>query len=138
MATVAGDTPPDLQSRVQDQCSLSDAEIFPRLLLDVAKRLANLALSVWKKMKEQVHISPIILDPNTANCWLQRSDDLTSGRRAETPQHLPDIPERNTANSSVLGWNGFSAGQHSWEVEVRGQPHWVLGAAKKSADWKAD
>ncbi|XP_075902067.1 E3 ubiquitin-protein ligase TRIM35-like [Nelusetta ayraudi] len=135
---VAGNPSQGLQSRARDQCSQSDPEMVPGVLIDVAKHLGNLSFSVWKKMKKQVHFSPVILDPITANRWLQLSDDLTSVRRGETPQQLPDNPERNTGYCSVLGSEGFSSGQHSWEVEVGDGPRWNVGVAKESADWRAE
>ncbi|XP_075888899.1 zinc-binding protein A33-like [Nelusetta ayraudi] len=89
-------------------------------------------------MKDQVHFSPVILDPNTANLWLHLSDDLTSVRCEETPQQLPDNPERHTRHPSVVGSEGFSSGEHSWEVEVGDHPRWAIGLAKESADRKGE
>ncbi|XP_045898711.1 butyrophilin subfamily 2 member A2-like [Micropterus dolomieu] len=89
-------------------------------------------------MKDKVHFSPVILDPNTANCWLCLSDDLTSVRRGDTKQQLPDNPERNTKYALVLGSEGFSSGKHSWEVEVGDHPDWTVGLAKESVDRKGE
>ncbi|KAM8760601.1 E3 ubiquitin-protein ligase TRIM35-like [Acanthopagrus schlegelii] len=104
------------QTRARVQCSLSDPQLVSGALIDVAKHLGNLSFRVWEKMKDQVHFSPVILDPNTANPWLHLSDDLTSLRQEDADQQLPDNPERNTNYTHVFGSKGFSSGKHSWEV----------------------
>ncbi|XP_037633120.1 nuclear factor 7, brain-like [Sebastes umbrosus] len=124
------------QTRARVQCSLSDPQLVSGALIDVAKHLGNLSFRVWEKMKDKVHFSPVILDPNTANRWLYLSDDLTSVRRGDTNQQPPDNPERNTRYPTVLGSEGFSSGKHSWEVEVGDHPEWNVGLAKESADRK--
>uniref|UniRef100_A0A3B3HBJ6 B30.2/SPRY domain-containing protein n=1 Tax=Oryzias latipes TaxID=8090 RepID=A0A3B3HBJ6_ORYLA len=89
---------------------------------------------IWEKMKEKVHFSPVLLDPNTANRWLHLSGDLTGVRNGETPQQLPDNPERHMKYSNVFGSEGFSSGRHGWEVEVGDHPHWNIGVAKESVN----
>ncbi|XP_076586360.1 zinc-binding protein A33-like [Chaetodon auriga] len=126
------------QSRARVQCSLSDPQLLSGALIDVAKHLGNLSFTVWKKMKDKVHFSPVILDPNTGSPWLYLSDDLTSMTRGDTEQQLPDNPERNTKYSTVLGSEGFSSGTHSWEVEVGDHPLWAVGLAKESVDRKGE
>ncbi|XP_054867423.1 nuclear factor 7, ovary-like [Amphiprion ocellaris] len=128
----------DTQTRARAQSSLSDPQLLSGALIDVAKHLGNLSFRVWEKMKEKVHFSPVILDPNTANYWLYLSDDLTSVRDGDTEQQLPDNPERNTKYPEVLGSEGFSSGKHSWEVEVGDHPRWNVGLAKESIDRKGE
>uniref|UniRef100_A0A3P8TGA4 Uncharacterized protein n=1 Tax=Amphiprion percula TaxID=161767 RepID=A0A3P8TGA4_AMPPE len=124
----------DTQTRARAQRSLSDPQLLSGALIDVAKHLGNLSFRVWEKMKEKVHFSPVILDPNTANPRLYVSDDLTSVRYGGTKQQLPDNPERYTYQVTVLGSEGFSSGKHSWEVEVGDHPNWIIGLVKQSAD----
>ncbi|XP_031696290.1 nuclear factor 7, brain-like [Anarrhichthys ocellatus] len=124
------------QTRARVQSSLSDPQLVSGALIDVAKHLGNLSFRVWEKMKDKVHFSPVILDPNTAAYSLYLSDDLTSVRNSDTYQELPDNPERFTEYAIVLGSEGFSSGKHSWEVEVGDHPDWVVGLAKESVDRK--
>ncbi|XP_063753362.1 zinc-binding protein A33-like [Eleginops maclovinus] len=124
------------QSRARVQSSLSDPQLLSGALTDVSKHLGNLSCRVWEKMKDKVHFSPVILDPNTANGWLCLSDDLTSVRNGDKSQQLPDNPERCTNSANVLGAEGFSSGKHSWEVEVGDHPAWNIGLTKESADRK--
>ncbi|XP_063346218.1 nuclear factor 7, brain-like [Pelmatolapia mariae] len=128
----------DTQSRARAQSSVSDPQLVSGALIDVAKHLGNLSFRVWEKMKEKVHFSPVILDPNTANRWLYLSDDLTSVRNEDTKQQLPDNPERNTKYADVFGSEGFSSGKHSWEVEMGDHPWWNVGLVKESVDRKGE
>ncbi|KAF3852731.1 hypothetical protein F7725_006086 [Dissostichus mawsoni] len=126
------------QSRARVQSALSDPQPLSGALTDVAKHLGNLSFRVWEKMKDQVHFSPVILDPNTAHSCLSLSDDLTSVRQGGEDQQLPDNPERSTKYPTVLGSEGFSSGRHSWEVEVGDHPDWLIGLTKESVDRKGD
>ncbi|MEQ2304640.1 hypothetical protein AMECASPLE_029217 [Ameca splendens] len=51
-------------------------------------------------------------------------------------KQLPDNPERNTNIGTVFGFEGFSSGKHSWEVEVGDNPDWSVGLVKQTIDSK--
>uniref|UniRef100_A0A3Q1GSU9 Nuclear factor 7, ovary-like n=1 Tax=Acanthochromis polyacanthus TaxID=80966 RepID=A0A3Q1GSU9_9TELE len=133
MSFLSGYKDTQTRARARAHSSLSDPQLLSGTLTDVAKHLGNLSFRVLEKMKEKVHFSPVILDPNTANPSLYLSDDLTSVRFGGTKQQLPDNPERRTYYVTVLGSEGFSSGKHSWTVEVGDHPLWSIGLVKQSA-----
>ncbi|KAJ8247975.1 hypothetical protein COCON_G00234060 [Conger conger] len=85
-----------------------------------------------------VQYTPVNLDPNTAHPELSLSEDLTSMRRSDERQQVPDNPERfDYGWLCVLGSEGFSSGGHCWDVEVGGVA-WMVGVVKESISRKGD
>ncbi|XP_036007537.1 nuclear factor 7, ovary-like [Fundulus heteroclitus] len=117
--------------KTQRCCNPDDPQQVPGALMDVPKHLGNLGFNVWKKMKEVVSYTPVILDPNTAHPGMILSDDLTSVKLGKK-ENLPENPERITACHSVLGSEGFDSGTHSWVVEVGENRGWRLGVLAES------
>ncbi|XP_061100162.1 E3 ubiquitin-protein ligase TRIM35-like [Conger conger] len=113
------------------QCTLGDPETVSGALIDVAKHLGNLKYRVWEKMLGTVQYTPVTLDPNTVHPNYSLSEDLTSVRRSDEGQQVPDNPERFDWGWCVLGSEGFSSGRHCWDVEVGGVA-WLVGVVKES------
>lgn len=78
----------------------------------------------------------VTLDPDTANPWLQLSQDRHQVRHLGAWQELPDHPERFDTVVIALGRDGFTSGRHYWEVQVGDKDDWYLGVAKSSVKRK--
>ncbi|XP_051994550.1 nuclear factor 7, ovary-like [Xyrauchen texanus] len=114
------------------QISQPDPQMTSGAFIHVPHYLGNLTFRVWKKMRDIVHKTPVILDPNTASPNLILSDDLTSVRYSKKRKILPDNPERFDYYSCVLGSEGFNSGTHCWDVEVKYNNNWTLGVTTAS------
>ncbi|XP_072314963.1 E3 ubiquitin-protein ligase TRIM39 isoform X1 [Eucyclogobius newberryi] len=86
--------------------------------------------------KIQKYRVDVTLDPDTANPWLQLSQDRRQVRHLGAWQDLPENPERFDTVVIVLGRRGFSSGRHYWEVQVGDKDDWYLGVAKASVKRK--
>ncbi|MGH0183539.1 UNVERIFIED_CONTAM: hypothetical protein FKN15_012355 [Acipenser sinensis] len=124
----------DTQRRAE--CTLQDPQCVSGALIDVAEHLGSLKYKVWEKMLGIVQYTPVTLDPNTAHPDLLLSEDLTSVRRSNERQQLPDNPERFDHCECVLGSEGFTSGKHCWDVEVGSNTDWYLGVTKESSQRK--
>lgn len=75
---------------------------------------------------------PVVFDPNTSSPWLSLDADLTTVRESSEPLITPDNPERFERCSFVLGSEGYTSGQHRWDVMVGDSPSWVVGVCKEA------
>ncbi|XP_036001902.1 zinc finger protein RFP-like isoform X1 [Fundulus heteroclitus] len=107
----------------------------------VSKLEATLGEMIDKLYKSEIKKIPkysvdVILDPDTANPWLQLSQDRHQVRHLGAWQELPDNPDRFDTVVIVLGRDGFTSGRHFWEVQVGEKDDWYLGVAKSSVKRK--
>ncbi|KAM8880940.1 uncharacterized protein ACB058_001238 [Synchiropus picturatus] len=94
----------------------------------------NLAKSEIKRI--QKYMEDVTLDPDTANPWLQLSQDRRQVRHLGAWQDLPEHADRFDTVVIVLGREGFTSGRHFWEVQVGEKDDWYLGVAKSSVNRK--
>lgn len=78
----------------------------------------------------------VTFDPDTANPWLQLSEDRRQMRHLGAWQDLPDTPERFDTVVIALGREGLSSGRRYWEVQVGEKDDWYLGVARASVNRK--
>ncbi|KAI1888624.1 hypothetical protein AGOR_G00187070 [Albula goreensis] len=74
----------------------------------------------------------VTLDPDTAHPRLILSEDGKQLRDGGTPQDFPDISERFTLHTCVLGRQKISSGRFFYEVQVGEKTEWYIGVAKQS------
>ncbi|XP_074548488.1 E3 ubiquitin-protein ligase TRIM35 [Halichoeres trimaculatus] len=113
------------------QHKVEEPEEESEALLDVAKHQSCVQHQVWEKMQKIIQFFPVTMDPNTGSMCLGVSPDLSSVFVCEK-QPLPENPERFVSPQSILGYDEFSTGRHSWEVEVGDNSNWSLGVASET------
>ncbi|XP_062963580.1 tripartite motif-containing protein 75-like [Cynocephalus volans] len=74
----------------------------------------------------------LTLDPETAHPNLIISEDRKGVAYGKRTQNVPSNPRRFTSYPAVLSAEGFAAGRHYWQVEVRSTGDWALGVFKES------
>ncbi|CAL8370078.1 unnamed protein product [Lota lota] len=74
----------------------------------------------------------LTFNPHTAHPTLLMSNDLRTVRVSPARQPYGEHPERFSSAPQVLCSQGFSGGEHVWEVEVGEGSMWSLGLCYKS------
>ncbi|XP_028999108.1 zinc-binding protein A33 isoform X2 [Betta splendens] len=71
----------------------------------------------------------VTLDPVTSHPWLNLSEDQRMVQEALSQSDLAPGPQRFDVWPCVLGWQGFGAGRHYWEVDIANNGYWRIGLA---------
>ncbi|KAF1380782.1 hypothetical protein PFLUV_G00167550 [Perca fluviatilis] len=117
-----------------DMCVGMIRRSVSKLKATLNEMIGKLAESEIKKiLKYRVDIT---LDPDSANPWLQLSQDRHQVRHLGAWQDLPDHPDRFDTVVIVLGRDGFTSGRHYWEVQVGDKDDWYMGVARSSVNRK--
>ncbi|NXB80045.1 TRIM7 ligase, partial [Donacobius atricapilla] len=78
----------------------------------------------------------VMLDPETANPYLDLSQDHKVVQCRDGIPNLPDTSRSFMTNLSILGSQGFTSGRHCWEVEIGKEDAWAVGVALESVPRK--
>ncbi|XP_043534237.1 zinc-binding protein A33-like [Chiloscyllium plagiosum] len=106
-------------------------------VVNVEKAIGSLQYRVWKKMLTVISTAPVTLDPCTAHPYLLLSEEFTSVRHTTKRQQSPsDSPQRFDPCLCVLGREGFTSGEHHWEVMVGQKTEWDVGVVRESISRK--
>ncbi|KAK1792633.1 hypothetical protein P4O66_012564, partial [Electrophorus voltai] len=98
----------------------------------IRRVVSKLEETLTQEIEKLAETADVILDPDTANPWLQLSEDRRQVRHLGAWQDIPDTPERFDTVVIALGQQGFSSGRHYWEVQVGEKDDWYLGVARAS------
>ncbi|XP_063150038.1 E3 ubiquitin-protein ligase TRIM39-like [Candoia aspera] len=74
----------------------------------------------------------VTFDPDTANPYLQLSEDLLSVQVVDQRQDLPKSLSRFETCTCLMGRERFTSGKHYWVVCVERKSSWTLGVCKES------
>ncbi|XP_037744677.1 butyrophilin subfamily 1 member A1-like isoform X2 [Chelonia mydas] len=88
----------------------------------------------WRRARNET--DDITLDADTAHPNLSITEEKKSLKHEAQPQKVPPNQDRFDSTVCVLGSEGFSSGEHYWEVDVRSSTDWDLGVARKSTERK--
>ncbi|XP_004433520.1 PREDICTED: putative tripartite motif-containing protein 75 [Ceratotherium simum simum] len=137
----------NLLSEITEKCSQGDLE-FLTGIESIHNRYEHLkcpAVFSYELKKESCNFPPhyfglqnmmstfqvdLTLDPETAHPNLIISKDRKSVIYRTTEANCLDHHEAFTYYPAVLSCEGFDAGRHFWQVELRGTGEWSLGVCK--------
>ncbi|XP_059210641.1 E3 ubiquitin-protein ligase TRIM39 [Centropristis striata] len=132
-------TPPSVKdwsgtSVPTDTCVGMIRRSVSKLEATLNEMIGKLADSEIKKILK--YTVDVTLDPDSANPWLQLSQDRRQVRHLGAWQDLPENTDRFDTVVIVLGHEGFTSGRHYWEVLVGEKDDWYLGVARASVNRK--
>ncbi|XP_044875800.1 butyrophilin subfamily 1 member A1-like [Mauremys mutica] len=120
----------ELKKKIQNlQSELEKEREILRSELE-SEREKSLAELGWSKVSK--NSAMVILDPDTAHPSLLVSENRRSVKWRGLRQDVPDNPERFDCETCVLGLEGFTSGQHYWEIDFGGGRTWAVGVARES------
>ncbi|XP_053118611.1 erythroid membrane-associated protein-like isoform X1 [Hemicordylus capensis] len=91
----------------------------------------------WTRVRSNAANIMLAVDSAHPNLSIDAGDQKTFTYQAQ-PLSVSPNPKRFDGIVSVLGSQGFSSGQHYWEVDVSSSTDWDLGVVRESIQRKGD
>ncbi|KAJ7313823.1 hypothetical protein JRQ81_005554 [Phrynocephalus forsythii] len=80
----------------------------------------------------------VTLDVDSAHPYIFIAPDRKSFTHGTEVRPVPPNPQRFDGIAAVLGSEGFSSGNHYWEVDVGSSSDWDVGVSRKSIKRKGN
>lgn len=90
----------------------------------------------WRCFREDA--DNITLDVNSAHPYISIGPEKGSFTHETEIRPMPPNPQHFDGIVAVLGGEGFSSGNHYWEVDIGGSTNWDVGVARKSVKRKGN
>uniref|UniRef100_A0A673IB24 E3 ubiquitin-protein ligase TRIM58-like n=1 Tax=Sinocyclocheilus rhinocerous TaxID=307959 RepID=A0A673IB24_9TELE len=124
-------------SHTEDHIHFLQTCVYADACVGTTRRtVLKLEETLTEEVEKLVEIVDITFDPDTANPWLQLSEDGRQMRHLGAWQDLADTPERFDTVVITLSREGLSSGRHYWEVQVGEKDDWYIGVARASVNRK--
>ncbi|KAK2824053.1 hypothetical protein Q5P01_021228 [Channa striata] len=112
---------PPIQKVDKDLCDPEKLQTIEKLVDDLTVSLSQHFPRMWSYL-----CSPA-LDSKTAHPTLEISEDRKQVYWRRQPVSKGPSPQPYDSQYSVLAQEGFTSGQHYWEVIVQEKPYWLIG-----------
>uniref|UniRef100_A0A8I5NEQ4 RING-type E3 ubiquitin transferase n=1 Tax=Papio anubis TaxID=9555 RepID=A0A8I5NEQ4_PAPAN len=139
----------NLLNEVTEKCFQADLDVLTDIenIYNTYENLKTPAVFSYESKKESLSLPPqyfglqrimstfqedLMLDPETAHPSLTISRDRKSVIFRMRKPHFTDNPQSFTFYPAVWSCDGFDAGRHFWQVEVRGTGACSLGGCKET------
>ncbi|XP_068134153.1 E3 ubiquitin/ISG15 ligase TRIM25-like [Hyperolius riggenbachi] len=121
-----------------DKCHQGAGGLDVALISQTLHTLSGIITEVNGGIYSKYIMTDISLDVNTANDYLNISDDRKTASYVSVKQDRPARPERFHSYNHVISSQSFSSGQHYWEAESNETGYWEIGMCYPSIERKGD
>ncbi|KAM4554764.1 E3 ubiquitin-protein ligase TRIM21-like [Odontesthes bonariensis] len=111
-------------------------EAMAKLEASITKEISTLCDPTFRE--KQRHAVDVTFDPDTANHFLNVSEDGKQVTHGNHKTFVTNKPQRFDHVLNVLAKEGFSSGKFYFEVQVKDKTQWDLGVASECINRKGD
>ncbi|XP_068129870.1 E3 ubiquitin/ISG15 ligase TRIM25-like [Hyperolius riggenbachi] len=121
-----------------DKCLQAAGDLDVALISQTLHTLSDIITEVNGGIYSKYRMTDISLDINTANNYLNISDDRKTATYVGVKQNRPVRPERFQKRLNVISSQSFSSGQHCWEAECKEKGGCKIGMCYPSIEREGD